>query len=436
MEVTRTQYPIGQGCFHTGHIRWTNNSSSTSDDFHYIYDCGSSDSTAALIDAIAAFRIQTTRIDALFVSHLDADHVNGIDRLLGSVSVGTVYIPYAGSVVPILEILEADAAGALSASLIEAHMDPESWFGRRGVGRIVKVRSSPDAGPLDPEAIRRDDDDPDERPASGSKLPPKAPFDAKIGTKLTGRRGARPQVKKMDSGDMIIANAGHRLLWALVPHVDPAPKERRRAFYQEIRSVLGLASRQHPSADRLAGALRNKGERKHLRNCYEQIVSGGSIRQHNRVSMSLYSGPRDFIKNSLWIGYAAMAHSYVRAGWCLPTVPHDYWHCRQPSVGWIGAGDATLGVQKVRAAWQRSFQPFREQISTLLLPHHGSGRSFHSDVLDWPNLSLCVAAAGDPSQYRHPAFTVVQEVKNRGHVMHQVSQHPQSELREVFKLQR
>ena len=150
MEVTRTQYPIGQGCFHAGHIRWTNKGSSTSDDFHYIYDCGSSDDSAALHDTIAACRRQTSWIDALFVSHLDADHVNGINRLLGSVSVGTVHIPYVDSVVPILEILEADSSGAVSASLIEAHMDPRSWFGRRGVARIVRVRSSPDAGLLDP----------------------------------------------------------------------------------------------------------------------------------------------------------------------------------------------------------------------------------------------------------------------------------------------
>ena len=432
MEVTRIQYPIGQGCFHAGHILWTNNGSSPFDDFHYIYDCGSSDSTAALIDAIAAFRIQTTWIDALFISHLDADHVNGIDRLLGSVSVGTVYIPYVDSVVPILEILEAAAADALSASLIEAHIHPQSWFGRRGVARIVRVRSSPDAGPLDP--IRSDDDEPVEGPVPESELPPVVHFDAKIGTKELDRRGTRAQVETMDSGAMIIANAGHRLPWALVPHVDPKPKENQEAFRREVRSVLGLAPHQRLTANRLASALRDKGKRKLLRNCYEQIVSGGSIRQHNRVSMSLYSGPRDFDENSLWMGYAAIGHSYVWPGWCLPTVPHEYWNCRRPAVGWIGAGDAPLCVKKVRAAWRRSFKPFREQISTLLLPHHGSGRSFHSDLLNWPKLRLCVAAAGDPSQYRHPTFSVVQEVKNRGHVMHQVSQHPQSELREVFKL--
>ena len=86
MEVTRTQYSIGQGCFRAGHVRWAREASRSSDDFHYVYDCGSSDGSAALQDAIVAWRSQTSRLDALFVSHLDADHVSGIDRLLGSVN--------------------------------------------------------------------------------------------------------------------------------------------------------------------------------------------------------------------------------------------------------------------------------------------------------------------------------------------------------------
>ena len=88
MQVTRTQYPVGQGCFHAGHIQWGHQDSGSSDDFHYVYDCGSSDGSAALQDSVVEWRSQVPRLDALFVSHLDTDHVNGIDRLLASVKVG------------------------------------------------------------------------------------------------------------------------------------------------------------------------------------------------------------------------------------------------------------------------------------------------------------------------------------------------------------
>ena len=86
MEVTRTQYPVGQGCFHAGRIEWGYPDSGSSDDFHYVYDCGSSSGSAVLQDAVVEWPSQVPRLDALFVSHLDTDHVNGIDRLLASVT--------------------------------------------------------------------------------------------------------------------------------------------------------------------------------------------------------------------------------------------------------------------------------------------------------------------------------------------------------------
>ena len=288
MEVTRTQYPIGQGCFHAGHVRWNENSR-LSDDFRYVYDCGSSDGSAALQDSIVAWRTHASRIDALFVSHLDADHVNGLDRLLGSVTVDTVYIPYLDGAALVVDIVEAEVDGAVSASLVEAHLDPQSWFGRRGVARIVRVRAStadgrPDTEPSPPDV------EPDEDLPLGGPLPPKVPFDAK--SRADRSQGAgRASLETMDSGEMVVVNPGQPLLWVLVPHVDPAPQIRRSAFYREVRQVLGLAPYQRLRADRLAAAIRDREERRLLRNCYEQIISGGSGNLHNRVSLSLYSGP-------------------------------------------------------------------------------------------------------------------------------------------------
>ena len=115
MEVTRTQYPIGQGCFRAGHVRWTDEVLGSPDDVHYVYDCGTSHGSAALQDAITVWRRGTSRIDALFVSHLDVDHVSGFDRLLGSVPVDTVYLPYLDPVAHVLDILEAPVKAPVKA---------------------------------------------------------------------------------------------------------------------------------------------------------------------------------------------------------------------------------------------------------------------------------------------------------------------------------
>ena len=428
MEVTRIQYPIGQGCFHAGHVRWKHETSRLFEDFHYVYDCGSRDGSAALQDAIVSWRSQTSRIDALFVSHLDADHVNGIDRLLASVTVDTVYIPYVDAVAPVVDILEADIDGVISASLIEARIDPRSWFGRRGVARIVRVRASPGHGRPDAEPSPLDDDELGEDSSVEDPSSRKVLFDAKSCSDLRSGGVGRPPVETMNSGEMVVVSPGQRIPWALVPHVDPAPKARRSAFYHEVRQVLGLEPYQRLRADRLAAALRDNGERGRLRNCYERIISGGSGDRHNRVSLSLYSGPAEIGQRVRWWSYVAIAHSENWPVWRLFAVPPDYLTHEQRAVGWVGTGDASLNLKNIRTAWHRSFDPFRDQIASLLLPHHGTRRSFHTSLLDWHHLTLCVASAGDPSRYGHPHRRVVHEVVSRPKVMHHVSQRPQTEL--------
>ena len=145
MHVTRYQWPVGQGCFATGTIKLDVSGPKTKT-LQYVYDCGARNQTN-LRQAIQAYVSEVDNVDALFVSHLDSDHVSGLDDLLSRVIVKTVYIPYFNNAVSLLEILKADSDEALSTSLIEVHLDPASWFGRRGVQRVVRVSNSGDAVP-------------------------------------------------------------------------------------------------------------------------------------------------------------------------------------------------------------------------------------------------------------------------------------------------
>ena len=284
MQVTRIQYPVGQGCFHSGHIRWENDRREKSGDCRYIYDCGSMHQSA-LNDAIDACRNQMGEFDALFVSHLHEDHVNGIDHLLSSVMVNTVYLPYVNEAASVLDLIETDLNGALSASLIEATIDPRSWFGRRGVSRVVRVLASPAAG------MAVEDVEPDQ---SNERMSRTADVASDSEIDQLRRSGARALMEEINSGRMLqVGGAGNLIDWTLVPHVDPAPANRLRAFGKDLRKASGLAPRQRLTAERLANALRNKTTRRRLRDCYEYIVDGGSRHNHNRVSMSLYSGPRN-----------------------------------------------------------------------------------------------------------------------------------------------
>ncbi|MDE2911628.1 MAG: hypothetical protein OXL68_01710 [Paracoccaceae bacterium] len=122
IDVSRTQYPVGQGCFHVGTVEWHSEPGTGS--FRYVYDCGSKNTTA-LKDSVYAMLKRHPGFDALFVSHLHDDHVNGLDQLLGSVRANTVFIPHLSVGATVADLVADAADGALSHSVIEASLDPQ-----------------------------------------------------------------------------------------------------------------------------------------------------------------------------------------------------------------------------------------------------------------------------------------------------------------------
>lgn len=291
IDVTRVQYPVGQGCFHAGSIDWCRNSRQGK--FRYVYDCGSQVSDfkrkSALKESIDAYASGTRMIDALFVSHLDKDHVSGLDHLLNTVPVHTVFISHLDLAARAADLVPAEIAGALSDSVVEASLNPEGWFGDRGVFRIVRVRPADTGEDFDPDAAVDDPPDGD------------APQYAKISwDERDGEKGSGPLVRElMDSGRMVAPGRGAEVLnWVLVPHVDPVARDKLARFHKEVAKTLGLQDIGQLTTERLIKALQDKdklengkrkqGECSQLRKCYEGCFG----RNHNRVSMSVYSGPR------------------------------------------------------------------------------------------------------------------------------------------------
>ena len=197
-------------------------------------------------------------------------------------------MPYVDPVMPILDLIEAEAEGALSASLIESRIDPESRFRRRSVSRVVRVLASSDEGPPAAEPEDGGDQGPDGRESLTEEIPLKGDLST------SGRTRGRAERSTMTSGTPIrIARLRQGPQWILVFHVDSAPASHKKTFIRETRAAFKLRRRERITSTRLADALRSLAEIRSLRNCYERIVSGGSRGRHNHILMSLYSGPTD-----------------------------------------------------------------------------------------------------------------------------------------------
>ena len=439
MWVSRYQFPVGQGCFHAGTI----GTHSDTAEMHYVYDCGSQQQRP-LQNAIDLHKAKTSFVQALFVSHLDSDHVFGLDRLLAGVKVDTVYLPHLHLTVLLLDLIEADLNGALSASLIEASISPQSWFGRRGVRRVVRIQGSTNP-PQDNRPDSTEDDSP-EGPAEDEQGRLAGSL-SEVGGDLSlverplprqvrpAKAGERAELLEAEARFEVMIQAGpHDRHWFLQPHVDPAPKERRHAFLRAVRAALGLQSSQRLTFRVIAAALRDLRGRNSLRACYDEIIAGGARRNHNRVSMSLYSGPRN--GKSEW-DYSARAYPFdawfdAEAYWGQFGRSGNLF--QRKAVGWIGTGDAALNRKEVRTRWLEAYEPMRDDISTLLLPHHGSRHNFHCELLQLPNLELCVASARHPSRYGHPSGEVVGTIQRYGRTFCHVTQNEHSGLVEEMTL--
>jgi Cft2 family RNA processing exonuclease len=86
MRVTMTQQPVGQGGLFEGNIK-TGNSR-----VRWVYDCGSNQ-TGPLHRQIVCLA-NAGPVDLLFLSHLDSDHISGVEELLKRTQVSETVLPY------------------------------------------------------------------------------------------------------------------------------------------------------------------------------------------------------------------------------------------------------------------------------------------------------------------------------------------------------
>jgi hypothetical protein len=420
MRVAREHWPVGQGLFTSGEINVAPRGNSNPARLNYVYDCGARNYRAgsSLEAAVNTYVSNVSKIEALFVSHLDEDHVVGLDRLLQATTVDTVYLPYVDEATPILDVLDAVEKGEASASLIQAQLDPGAWFGQRGVRRVIFIGrgdTSPDGGPTLPEPVR---------PPEGDLEPHFIESQEPI---LVGTRevdGHVCMIGRVDLGCSVLASWGKAFVdWVLIPYVYPAPQEDRPSFMNSLRNVLGVGPHGAVTAMVLAKALRSKADRQRIKECYDQLLPYGATRMHNRLSMSLYSGPAGFFPGSQWrMKRKHHWHPFLR----------PIYHLDDTAVGWLGTGDATLKVKSVRDDFRQFFGKVEQQIGTLVLPHHGSAESFHASLLDMPALMHCIACSDNPKRgYRHPSPSVVSAILKASKQLDYVSGEPTSALTEV-----
>jgi hypothetical protein len=400
--IMRTQYAVGHGGFHSGRIFVQypplEIKSKPVLKKTYIYDCGS----LSLKPFDRALRDHDRggqgRTDILFISHLDSDHVNGIDRLLGIAPAKVVVVPYLEGEDLAAALLDDIASEVDSASMHEYVQGPLGWWQRRGAETVIFI----EGGDGEPPRAGLPDRPFDPGGELGMPLMRKGP-QARLAAVIRPPRGnPRPEENFKEpsydtplniDGELpqhrgILAGCGSAIRlewrtsdsdrwrsgdWILLPYVHPVASDVRTSFRKKMLQELGLTST--PSLQDFTSRFLNR-----LRTNRNGLVSlytnHFEVKEHNAISMSLYSGPQ--LKNE------------------RKNEPDREWRAtgynvHSSAVAWLGTGDSMLKESSKRRPWLDFFRPYSDHVFVLSLPHHGSSKNFHEEILDFAALNLAVA---------------------------------------------
>ena len=404
IKATTRQLPVGQGGMMTTVIESPDGAV-----FRFAFDCGSLN-REHLQHGLEA--VEAEGLDVLFVSHLDQDHVNGVDALLTRAPVHTVVLPGLDPMsITAAAALAAELEG-LSGNLIQLLQDPFAWFHARGVKRVITIGrplGGDEAGPFGPDGFPGGGGGNNERKEKLFTLRLRE-SQAVQESSVVGKSGM--EVQQVAPHGVLYLELGWQpgqwLQWLLLPYYHPFEQTRIEAFRKAVKDILKVPDDTSIASvafrDRLVRVLRDPKARENLRACYGHL----SLRR-NAPSLSLYSGP-------------AQDQHFAIQKTTRPNILEV-----GGRTGWLTTGDAELGRETMYAPWRRRFEPLLERVSVLVLPHHGSKASVHTRLLAGLQGATALACAANGRKH-HPDPSVPPLVRRNRLGFAQVSEQIESEF--------
>jgi hypothetical protein len=372
--------------------------------YTYVYDCGS-DQLSALRSELDAAQGHFSEeadawIDTIFISHLDADHVNGFDMLCETFDhrIGRVVLPYLDLVSRYYLAASAMSNRTATGLFLEFLIDPIAWVRARLPGADIILLGGgpepadhlvdPDVPPYDPdsdsmrqtrlnstvlELIRLD-------PLPGETDKAEYPQYRWIGIELTP--------SNMSSSPLL-----------LLAHIPPR-SDRKLAQFKAALKEQGF---DRLGKKNLKAILQNKESREALRNCYLELAS-----DHNIVSIHLLVKPLLPLRPPYATGRSGPTtyHHALYSGW---------------KTSFLFSGDANLGKRKYFNYWKAFYHAHLDDVGLFSLPHHGSKLSFDIRLLNALPNARFIAQSGS-NGHGHPDPGIVRQLEGARRAYQKVSE--------------
>jgi hypothetical protein len=396
---TRIQWNVGQGGFHSGELRDGERR------FRYVYDCGSASNghpgpeVAEYIKSLGADRY----VDAVVLSHIDSDHVNGLEMLLRDCEVGRVFLPLLSPIERLSAFLRAQ--GGVSPFFESMAVSPVTTIADRSSETIVtEVRRGAAPAPAGDDGL------------SHPFSPQTSERDSSFTVEIVEYERSLVEVNRAhqniaDSACVRVRGEQTGPLWALSFHVSSKVTALSRRFRHELERAFPISVHPEESAldeATLRAMLTNRDQLKILRQVYAE--AGVNV---NASSMSMIAGP------------------VLPSSGGSETVQFGRYGTTVASPSWLLTGDAVL---KSEPSVRELCEHFVHQITSvgvIALPHHGSRRNFHRSLLSATGGStqFVFACAGiSHEHWLHPHPAVMMQVANEGMIPWVVSESEETRI--------
>lgn len=359
MELTRIIHPVGQGGFYTESLKFGNG-----EEFLVAYDCGGNNELfmkkylAHFIEENKHGSVRKLKIDAIFISHLHADHINGLKYLLDNADVRYLFLPQLTDEM-LIETLSFNSFqdNVNVQNLIDFILDIYRREGNESYRetRIVKVLPSEEQDGINWEI-------------DGVNI---------------SNNVALPQISQIKTGRAI--TFGSITPWLYIPY-NPPVRQNKLPFSFYLEQMLDL---QKISPEDMPDIV--KKYEKEIKKCYANYFKGN----HNSYSMPLFSGIRG-------------PSDYKIRGW------YHVWDCscdtrfhlRRESANCLYTGD--FEAQAYFHAMSQFYGPLWPTVKWLQVPHHGSKNNIHPSLYD--NAIRGFISVGTGNRYNHPSKDILIEL--------------------------
>ncbi|MGI9650902.1 hypothetical protein [Chryseobacterium sp. RLHN22] len=395
-------HPVGQGGFYSGHF------GRERDAFNFVFDCGSLSIKTEFknfVDNVKRGWIQNEKLNILFISHLDDDHVNGIKFLLKNSQCDNIYLPYLTPFERLVVITKhSESAVTDYNDFITFMVNPSNYLlGIDGaeIGSINYINGNSD------EIF-------EERPADNPIIPDG--FSSKLSDNLEviPDHDLTDQMQTLKvKGKVVFKKANQKLIygnfWEFFLYHIKQGNSKSAEFISKINEIYNLNVNIDLTQSDLETILQDKIRLKLLRNDFKTIFKNinktGLIVQHKPINYSRLSIRKQNTFSPYYHKYRHYRRSLSNETYFIDRHNNQIFYCGGVS---LLTGDIRFDdIDK--ASYIRGHL---QHLSVLQVPHHGSSNGWNSTKLESFNNDNTdvIINFGFGNTYGHPRPNVLQDL--------------------------